>query len=80
MSSIQDTVQGIRPGVIREPHNANFTDMVQLVWIKNTGEQHKAIFPRRTATEMLATHLNPQKEQGLLSLAEIRELEPLGTN
>lgn len=78
--AIQDTVTGIQPGVIRQPHNANFNDMVQLFWTRNSGEEFKAVFPRKTAEEFLSKHLIPQQEQGLLNNVGITELEPLGTN
>lgn len=80
MSEIHDTITGIQPGVIRVPASANFTDMVQLFWVRNTGEEMKAIFPRKTAEEFLAKHLIPQKDANLLTDARIIELEPLGTN
>lgn len=78
--SIHDTITGMQPGVIRQPHNANFEDMVQLLWTRNSGEEFKAIFPRKTAEEFLSKHLIPQQEQGLLSYVGISELEPLGSN
>ena len=77
---IHDTISGIQPGVIRQPHNANFTDMVELFWTRNTGEEMKSIFPRKTAEEFLAKHLIPQKDANLLIEVGIRELEALGTN
>ena len=79
-NAIHDTITGIRPGVIRVPATVNFTDMVELFWTRNTGEEMTAIFPRKTAEEFLARHLIPQKEAHLLTEIGINELEPLGTN
>lgn len=79
-NAIHDTIRGIQPGIIRVPATANFTDMVQLFWIRNTGEEMKAIFPRKTAEEFLKKHLIPQKDAHLLTDVGIKELEPLGTN
>ena len=81
MSNIIDTASGLHAEkVMRQPSNAMFNDMVQLFWIRASGEEMKAIFPRKTAEEFLSKHLIPQKEQGLLSDVGINELEPLGTN
>jgi len=79
MSKIHDTVDGERAQGFHLPSNMEFTDMVTLFWTRNSGESFSAVYPRRTANEFLAKHLIPQQEQGLLSDAGIRELEPLGT-
>lgn len=80
MSNIIDSVSGMKADqVIRQPSNAMFNDMVELFWVRASGETSKAIFPRKTAEEFLNKHLIPQKEQGLLTDAGFNELEPLGT-
>ncbi len=81
MSKIIDSVSGMHAeGVIRKASNAIFTDMVELFWIRNTGEEFRSIFPRKTANELLKKHLIPQKQQGVLSDVGITELAALGTN
>jgi len=76
---IHDTVEGPRHGIVRTPPNALFTDMVELVWQTQDLSEMTMIFPRKTAEEFLSKHLLPQKEQGILVAAEIRELPNLGT-
>lgn len=80
MSNIIDTATGLHAEkVVRQPANHLFNDMVELFWIRGT-EMMTSVFPRATAEEFLSKHLIPQKEQGLLSDAGIKELGNLGTN
>jgi len=79
MSKIHDTLEGERAQGFHLPSNVEFTDMVTLFWTRFSGERFETVYPRSTANEFLAKHLIPQKEQGLLSDAGIKELQPLGT-
>lgn len=80
MSNIIDTATGLKAEqVVRQPANHMFNDMVELFWIRGT-ETMTSVFPRNTAEEFLSKHLIPQKEQGLLVDAGIKELGNLGTN
>jgi len=76
----ENKIHGIQPGVIRRPANVMFTDLVELFWTFQDGRKMLNIWPRQTAEEFLNKHLIPQKEQGLLIEAGIRELGRLGSN
>jgi len=70
---------GIQPGIITRPKNAMFTDMVELFWTLNDGRNLLSVWPRETAEEFLSKHLIPQKDQGLIIDAGIRELGQVGS-